>query len=232
MSKIYIMTGALFFLAVASCTKNDFLDSKSTVALNKEVVFADSANTMDYLAGLYLDFSLGYTLSSDNSGYDYAKMCDEAEGRYPALGNYDKVVTQGTFSNSFFSTTAAQWANFYINIQNVNIFLEEVGKSPLSSAKKNLVKAEARFIRAYHYQNLMKYFGGIILVGDKVFGASDRDESARATYEECVNYVVSELDAIANDLPLSYNDLDYGRITKGACLALKSRLLLFAASPL
>lgn len=232
MNKIYIIAGAVLCLAIASCTKSDFLDSKSTVALNKEVVFADSANTMDYLAGLYLDFSLGYTLSSDNSGYDYAKMCDEAEGRYPALGNYDKVVTQGTFSGSFFSTIAAQWAAFYINIQNANIFLTEVDKSPLSAAKKTRVKAEARFIRAYHYQNLMKYFGGVILVGDKVFGATDRDQSARATYEECVNYVVSELDAIANDLPLSYTDLDYGRITKGACLALKSRVLLFAASPL
>lgn len=232
MSKIYIFIGSVFFFAIASCTKSDFLDSKSTVALNKEVVFADSANTMDYLAGLYLDFSLGYTLSSDNSGYDYAKMCDEAEGRYPALGNYDKVVTQGTFSGAFFSTTAAQWANFYNTIQNVNIFLEEVDKSPLSAAKKKRVKAEARFIRSFHYQNLMKYFGGVVLIGDKVFSASDRDESGRSTYEECVNYVVSELDAIANDLPLNYNDLDYGRITKGACLALKSRVLLFAASPL
>ena len=68
MNKIYLLFGAAFFLAITSCKKSDFLDSKSTVALNKEVVFADSANTMDYLAGLYLDFSLGYTLLSDNSG--------------------------------------------------------------------------------------------------------------------------------------------------------------------
>jgi hypothetical protein len=232
MNKLFLLLCVAFALAIASCKKGNFLDTKSTVELNKEVVFADSANTMDYLAGLYMDFSLGYTLSSDNSGYDYAKMCDEAEGRYPALGNYDKVVTQGTFSGSFFSTIADQWARFYQDIQNANIFLAEVDKSPFSEAKKVRTKAEARFIRAFHYSNLMKYFGGVPLIGDKVFSASDRDESGRSTYEECVNYVVAELDAIAKDLPLNYDGLDYGRITKGACLALKSRVLLYAASPL
>ncbi|MBA2761283.1 MAG: RagB/SusD family nutrient uptake outer membrane protein [Segetibacter sp.] len=232
MNRLYFLFFVVFALAMASCEKGNFLDTKTTVDLNKEIVFADSANTMDYLSGLYVDLSLGFTLSSDNSGYDYAKMCDEAEGRYPALGNYDKVVTQGTFSGSFFSTIAGQWANFYQNIQNANILLAEVDKSPLSAGKKTRTKAEARFLRAYHYHNLMKYFGGVPLIGDKVFSATDRDESARSTYEECVNYVVSELDAIANDLPPNYSGLDYGRITKGACLALKSRVLLYAASPL
>ena len=232
MNRLYLLLCVVFAVAIASCEKGNFLYTKTTVDLNKEIVFADSANTIDYLSGLYIDLTLGYTLSSDNSGYDYAKMCDEAEGRYPALGNYDKVITQGTFSGSFFSTVAEQWAKFYQDIQNANIFLAEVDRSPLSAEKKVRVKAEARFIRAYHYQNLLKYFGGVPLIGDKVFGATDRDESERATYEECVNYVVAELDAIANVLPLNYSGLDYGRVTKGACLALKSRVLLYAASPL
>ncbi len=54
----------------------------------------------------------------------------------------------------------------------------------------------------------------------------------RNTYEECVNYIISECDAAAARLPVDQLDQDYGRVTKGACLALKSRVLLTAASPL
>lgn len=232
MNKTFLILAVSFTLIAASCKKSTFLDSKSTVSLNKEIVFADSANTMDYLTGLYIDFDLGYTLSSTNSFFDYSKMCDEAEGRYPALGNYDKVITQGTFNDFFYSNVAIQWARFYQNIQNVNIFLAEINRSPLSDALKTRVKAEARFVRAFHYYNLMKYFGGVVLLGDKVLGPTDYDQSARSTYEDCVNYVAAELDTASSVLPLSFTGLDYGRVTKGACLALKSRVLLYAASPL
>lgn len=232
MKNIVIIGCFTFLISLGSCQKNNFLDSESTASLNKTVTFADSANTMDFLAGLYVDNSFNFTMGSDNTGADFSKMTDEAEGRYPALGNFDKVFTQGTFNNSYYGSIANDWALFYKNIHNVNVFLEEVDNSPLSDALKVRVKAEARFIRAYHYSFLTKYFGGVPLVGDKVYSTADEADLIRSSYEDCVNYIVDELDAIANDLPLSYRGLDYGRITRGASLALKARVLLFAASPL
>ena len=73
MNKLYSIFVAFCALAITSCKKSTFLDSQTTVELNKEVVFADSTYTMNYLSGLYVNFSLGYTMLSDNSGYDYAK---------------------------------------------------------------------------------------------------------------------------------------------------------------
>src|SRR5690606_18528954 len=94
--------------------------------------------------------------------------------------------------------------------------------------------AEARFLRAYYYSILVRYFGGVQIMGDKVIDFTHEFDETRASYEETVDYIVSELDAAAVDLPRDYATRanEYGRVTKGAALALKARVLLDAASPL
>src|SRR5690606_13837672 len=85
--------------------------------------------------------------------------------------------------------------------------------------------------------DLIRNYGGVPLLGDKVYNLSDDladpELFKRADIIECINYAVSQLDEAAAVLPL-YNSNDWlkGRATKGAALALKSRLLLYAASPL
>ncbi|MXV13776.1 RagB/SusD family nutrient uptake outer membrane protein [Hufsiella ginkgonis] len=232
MKKIYIFSWVFILFAAASCKKGGFLDTKTTATINAATTFADSTNTMDFLAGLYSDIAYNYQIASAHNLMDYSKNADEGEGRYPAGGNYDKIFTQGTFASGFFNQQQTEWTLFYSVIRNCNIFLANVDKSPLSAAKKKRVKAEARFIRALHTFYAVRSFGGIPLLGDDVFDTDAEAVQKRSTYEECVNYIVSELDAISGELPLSYNGLDFGRITKGACLGLKSRMLLFAASPL
>ncbi|MEJ7780347.1 MAG: RagB/SusD family nutrient uptake outer membrane protein [Daejeonella sp.] len=232
MNKIYIMIFAVLIMAAGSCKKEGFLDTKTTASLNTEVTFADSANTMDFLAGLYVDLAFNFQVENPHNTSDFSELSDEGEGRYPALGNFDKIFTSGTFASGYYSQMQNNWVTFYKIIRSANIFLTNVDKSPLSAAKKKRLKAEARFVRSFHYFNLLKYFGGVPLVGDNVFSTSDEGTLTRGTFEECVNYISSEMDAIAPELPLDYNGLDFGRITKGAALGLKSRLLLYAASPL
>ncbi|MCE6991416.1 RagB/SusD family nutrient uptake outer membrane protein [Dyadobacter sp. CY323] len=232
MKKIYLAVWAALLIAAASCENKDFLDTKTTASLNTETTFADSANTMDFLAGLYVDLAYNFQVENAHNVADFSELSDEGEGRYPALGNFDKIFTSGTFANGYYNQMQNNWVLFYRIIRSSNIFLANVDKSPLSPAKKQRVKAEARFVRAFHYFNLLKFFGGIPLVGDDVFSASDDGTFQRNTFEECVNYMTAELDAAAADMPLSYNGVDFGRITRGAALGLKSRLLLYAASPL
>lgn len=222
----------IFLIVFVSCKKSAFLDSNDVEVVNRELVFSDSARTMQFLTNLYVDLGFGYTLNGDNAPADFSKVCDEAEGRYPALGNFDKVVTQGTFAGNFYQQFSNHWSRLYTNIHNVNIYLTEVERSPLSASLKTRTKAEARFLRAFYYHFLLKYFGGVPLIGDKIYLTSDVADTTRATYADCIDYVVKELDEVANILPASYSGFNYGRITKGACLALKSRVLLFAASPL
>ncbi len=87
------------------------------------------------------------------------------------------------------------------------------------------------------YFELIKRWGGVPLVGDKVFEASEKINIGRNTYSDCVAYIISELDAampylLSANASGTFAQNFYGRFGTGAAMALKSRLLLYAASPL
>ena len=96
---------------------------------------------------------------------------------------------------------------------------------------------ELEFIRAFRYHDLIRNYGGVVLLGDTVTTLNDDLQAAslfqRASLKDCINYAVTQLDDAAQKLPVDNSDSwALGRATKGAALALKSRLLLYAASPL
>ena len=126
-----------------------------------------------------------------------------------------------------------KWYDAYKAVRNVNLYLSNVDNVPVGSTTRQYWKAEARFIRAISYFELIKRYGGVPLIGDKLFSQDENVSLSRNTYDECVKYIVNELNAINDSLrpdPLVATDL--GRISQGAGLALKSRVLLYAASPL
>jgi hypothetical protein len=79
---------------------------------------------------------------------------------------------------------------------------------------------------------MVEHYGGVPLIGDSVYATADAIKAKRNTFKQCVDYILSECDYSAGILPNAQTGSLYGRISKGACLALKSRLLLYAASPL
>ena len=128
----------------------------------------------------------------------------------------------------------AYWGTAYAGIRRVNIFLANIDRVPALPASIVIWKAEARFIRALLYFELVKRYGGVPLIGDQIFTLDDDLALPRNSYAESVNYIVSECDAIKPDLrlPSAIPDGEWGRIPRTAAFALKSRLLLYAASPL
>lgn len=126
------------------------------------------------------------------------------------------------------------WANCYYGIRRANLFLANINRVPLTSAQnKQYWVAEARFLRALFYWELLKRYGGVPLLGDTVYGLDDDIKLPRNTFAETVNYIVSECTAIKdNSRPDPVSTSDYGRASKGAVVALKCRVLLYAASPL
>ncbi|MEJ7691732.1 RagB/SusD family nutrient uptake outer membrane protein [Daejeonella sp.] len=125
------------------------------------------------------------------------------------------------------------FASNYTAIFRANQFLSKVDVVPVVALTKQYWKAEARFIRAMSYFELIKRYGGVPLLGDKIFTLDDKISLPRNTYDEGVQYIVSECDAISGLLlkePVSA--VQVGRITQGAALALKARVLLYSASPL
>jgi len=148
-----------------------------------------------------------------------------------------RIGTQAEFyrTGRISSTTLPDdvWSRNYLGIRRANLFLSKIDVVPTTAVLKTQFKAEARFLRAYFYFELVKRWGGVPLIGDKVYTINDDINVPRNTLDECYAYIVAELDAIKTDLlPYAISDGDWGRANIGAAMALKSRVLLYAASPL
>jgi len=217
-----------------SCTKSAL--DPLVVTSDEKTTFSDSARSMDFLFGIYSDISFAfgyrrYTYTSNISA-STAEGCDEGVHRLNGATQPFVPLYNGTLNSSENEPYIYEWTKPYANIRKVNVFLSHVDKLPVSAGLKQQSRAEARFLRAWYYSILLKNFAGIPIIGDTVYTAADIIMPPRSTYEDCVNYITRECDEAAAVLPLAYASQDYGRITKGACLALKSRVLLYAASPL
>ena len=94
-----------------------------------------------------------------------------------------------------------------------------------------MFKAEMRFLRANLYSKLIKHYGGVPII-ERALGLDDNFDLTRNSYEECVDWIVKELDEVAAILPETRPDSEFGRATKITALAVKSRTLLYAASDL
>src|ERR1700754_1833847 len=133
-----------------------------------------------------------------------------------------------------------QWTRDYAAIRNATIFIVYINRVPLNELLPNgqparaAYRSEARFLRAWLYFDLLKRYGGIPLLGDSIRQITDNVQLPRNSFSDCVNYIVSECDNIKDSLRTAamVNSSTYGRITQGAAMALKSQVLLYAASPL
>ncbi|WP_256010400.1 RagB/SusD family nutrient uptake outer membrane protein [Desertivirga xinjiangensis] len=224
-----------FLTSLAACTflyacqKDSFLDQTSSTDLNEQAVFADSAYTLDFLSGIYAD--IGFATAPKRFGGGGLDACtDEAEGASSgAINTYIQFAT-GTVNPDIITDDA--WRVSYSNIRRSNILLKNLPNTELKENTKKRIKAETRFLRAYYYFILLEHYGGVTLMGDSVYNSKDIVPSARNTFKECVDYIVSELNAAAADLPWIHVGDEYGRINGAACKGLKTRVLLYAASPL
>ncbi|SDP76447.1 Starch-binding associating with outer membrane [Mucilaginibacter sp. OK268] len=128
-------------------------------------------------------------------------------------------------SNNAYTQTI--WTQFYTSIGRCNFILDNVAKVKDKTTPAIYTRsiAEARFVRAYAYQNLIELFGGVPLVTNML--SINNAQLPRSSKADVLTFVLNELDAAANDLPVSYGASDAGRATKGAALAIKARAALY-----
>lgn len=230
---------AVFLLMAGACKKGGFLDAKLASDLNETTTFTDSVRTIAFLTRLYTNVGFNFDANRWEGG-GHPVLADEAiPVRYTGPQNDAILMASGALSPS--STNVSKqaevlnnWKLPWENIRRANVFLSNVDRSPLSAGLKKKLKAETRFLRAWYYFQLVKVYGGVPLIGDVNYGIADNIDLPRSSYSDCVDYIVNECNAAAADLPDFDTQLqqDYGRATKGACMGLKSRMLLYAASPL
>lgn len=237
--KFIYLVMAVVLLSAGACKKGGFLDAKIATDLNEATTFADSSRTISFLTRLYTDVGFNFDANRWEGG-GHPVVSDEAVPvRYTGPQNDAILMASGALSAS--STNVSKqvqvlnnWKTPWENIRRANVFLLNIDRSPLSAGLKTRLKAETRFLRAWYYFQLVKVYGGVPLIGDATFGNSDNIDMPRANYSDCVDYILKECEAAAADLPDfdTQRQEDYGRVTKGACMGLKSRMLLYAASPL
>ena len=141
----------------------------------------------------------------------------------------------GRMNGAWWGWDNRSWSTKWTNISNCNIFFERVDNVGFTDeAEKTKLVGQVRFIRAFEYWDLIARWGAMPII-TKSFSINDREEivgQKRNTYKECIDFLVRELDQAAKELPANWSGDDYGRATSVAALALKSRILLYAASPL
>jgi len=128
----------------------------------------------------------------------------------------------------------SDWGFYYNGIYACNLFLENVDQNQsIALNTKNRMKAEARFIRAFHYFRLMNWFGDVPLITNIEPDIDAVKNTARTPKADVLTFVLSELDAAITDLPKKedYAGADKGRVTKAAAKTLKARVLLYQGTP-
>lgn len=121
-----------------------------------------------------------------------------------------------------------EWNSRYSGIKTCNVLLENIGRVPGDAVIIKRIIAEARFLRAYQHFQLTTWFGDVPLLS-KDPSLAEAKTISRSSHADVINFVLSELDAAMADLPKNseYGAADKGRITSGAALALKARVLLY-----
>src|SRR5881275_2369365 len=222
----HLAIAALLGLGLTGC--NNVLDLTPKDQLSDAAVFTDPNLAQAFVNDMYR--GLGHGL------YEImlASMTDESHfiHNYNTESVVKSIITssdRGAIDDGRFAHF--NWGPTYSRIRQTNIFLSKIDGTTFDDASKQRMKGEAFFLRAYFYHNLMRMYGGVPLI-TKVYGLNEDYSVARNSFQETVAFIAANADSAAALLPQSYSGADVGRVTKGAALALKARVLLYAASDL
>ena len=211
-----------------------YLDKESFDIITPEQVWQDPS----LIDGVMVNLYDGVQLDDFNYWYRDAwrlmnptTMSDEAQGSFQKDPLFDNGNATYTYEDNLFEL---KFSDVYKQIRNCNNFLEQLEETTtLSDANKKLLTAEARFLRAMHYFELVKRYGGVPLItSPQEYSSGQLDELMvpRNKEVEIYDFIVNECHAIAEDLPVTREASAKYRADRGAVLALCSRAALYAGS--
>lgn len=241
-----ILGVAMILTALSGC--KDYLEREIEINYKENEVFVnyDRMSQAGYGVYTFLFNRFGFN-RVDNAML--ASASDEAD--HADVNSSIQKYNMGTWNAA--SNPEDCWGYFYQGIRKANLFLENsanykdiiyrdtVDANNKSKYEYNIrdiewLRAEVRFLRAFYNFELIKRYGGIPIVEKSFNDDQEMASPARKSFNECVLYIVSECDAVLPLLKDTWVGFDSekwrGRVTKGVALALKARLLLYAASPL
>lgn len=221
---------------LTSCV--DYLDKESDTELTLPMVFEDKTRIEGWLANVYSHVPDPYWGYARKLGWDILSDDMTASERWRQWDWKVIPMLLGEWTPST-DWDGNYWARLPQLIREANIFIENVHPLPdqgISATEVTYMKAEMRFMIAYYYYLLSNTYGPIPFKPNYIaptdFNLADLMEGQRPYYE-VVDWVDKELQEVAKILPPKYTEArKYGRATSIMCLAVRARMLLFAASPL
>jgi hypothetical protein len=218
---------------ISSCS--DFLDKMPDDELTLEMVFHDKIRIEDWLAGIYSGIPSSFNNIKDN----YDMYGDDvivnsgievwgADGITKIRGGWNP---SNSWKLNFWSTRPPMIRAAHIFLNNVQPIIAQ----ELFPEEVELMKAECKFLIAYYYYLMVHCYGAVPFQDGLVDLETPVEEMmlGQKPYHEMIDWIDNELQEAAKILPATYSEArKYGRITSVMCLAVRARMLLFAASPL
>ena len=216
----------LFFCIITGC---DFLDKMPDDTKTDEMVWSSKRETEAYLYNVYAHMQAP-NLNQSTLWLGFADECDLTWNVYQPYN-----ITRGNWNPS--TTFQNRWPEYYRAIRSSFIFENNVDRCPeLSNDSKEQYKAEVKFLRGYYYWEILKQYGPAVLITEQLPNGYDWNNMPRASFDECVEYIIQMMDEAYPVLPLSRRESALtqssllGKPDQKAILALKADLLLLAAS--
>lgn len=232
-NQIYLL---LALALLAGCKKNFLQDGSTTEgSITDEQVWGNDSYARGVLNNAYFSIPEGYSLDGD--GAMLASGSDEAVNSNANSSIH--IFNNGTWSPV--RTIDNVYSDIYDGLRKVNLFLVKVPGAVINpqytttrEGDIEILRGEAYFLRAMMHFELVKRYGAVPLA-TRVFDREENLNLPRNTYQECVNQILQDCDSAIKLLPewtQTWGTTNRGRATQTAAMAIKSRLLLYAASPL
>lgn len=221
MKKIYLLI-VFTILSVSGCKKDsEFLDVPPKEVIPEELAFSDPALVLSVLGDLY---NRQQDFSSLDDGWSTFVDFNEA---FPSENDSYDIVQRTNWGYG-------EWSSWdYGYIRDLNLFIERAtAATALTEPDKTRFIAEARFLRANYYFELVKRMGGVPLITSSLVynytGDVTNLQRPRAKEQEVYDFVINEAEMIKADLPADVNVKS--RASRGAALAMQARAALYAGS--
>ncbi|GAA3561715.1 RagB/SusD family nutrient uptake outer membrane protein [Snuella lapsa] len=224
---VYTLLTVVLLATLNSCSE-DILDKQPLDTLSEGNVFNDPVFLQGYVYNIYNGIKPPW--SPGTGGYigltDIAAYAPDTHNRAGGFRDY----LEGLLSPDNVTSLTNIWAEEYDYIRKANIFFEKVEGSEIDPTDLDHMKGQVHALRAWMYFELIRTYGGVPLITTSFQLDDESFDITRNTYDECAQFVLSECDMAIQLLDGASSDP--GRISKGAAMALKARMLLYMASPL
>lgn len=221
--KVYAI--AIFAFAFLASCNDDFVNITPLSEVSEESVWVDEGLAIAAVTGVYNGLGVG--------GFDeqmMSSLSDEATFTHTGRGINTVNESRTNSNDAGWVNYTHNWNDMYRYIRAANIAIQKLGEGGLENTQlRDRLLGEAHFLRAYYYHQLVRFYGGVALTKEP-FTMDSEFNIPRSTLEESISFIVEDCETAFS--LLDGKNIESGRATAATALALKSRILLYAASDL